>query len=236
MRIPSLIAALVLLVFPALPAERIHAQQAKLSGRLIMPVLSAPAKRVFKRDYRMRRSGRKSVDQSNSDDIQRSPFRDVVVSVHPRSFSAKTEPLPEPIAVDQLGVAFEPRVLPIPVGSAVEFINRDPIYHNVFSLTPGAKFDIGRKPTGVVYRLPDPIAAVGEIHLFCDIHPQMNATILSLDTPYYTQPDAAGQYEFEQLLPGTYELRIYHPDLAPVSATIEIEAEQEVVRDITMGN
>ena len=64
----------------------------------------------------------------------------------------------------------------------------------------------------------------------------MNATILSLDTPYYTQPDAAGQYEFEQLPPGTYELRIYHPDLAPVSAAIEIEAEQEVVRDITMGN
>ena len=61
--------------------------------------------------------------------------------------------------------------------------------------------------------------------LFCDIHPQMNATILSLDTPYYTQPNAVGQYEFEQLPPGTYELRIYHPDLAPVSATIEIEAE-----------
>ena len=184
----------------------------------------------------MRRSGRKNVDQSSSDDIQRSPFKDVVVSVHPRSFNAKVEPLPEPTAVDQLGVAFEPRVVPIPVGSAVEFINQDPIYHNVFSLTPGAKFDIGRKPAGVVYRLPDPIAVVGEINLFCDIHPQMNATIFSLDTPYYTQPDAAGQYEFEQLPPGIYELRIYHPDLATVSATIEIEAEQEVIRDITMGN
>ena len=57
-------------------------------------------------------------------------------------------PLEEPAEIDQENASFVPQVTAVPSGSTVEFINSDPFYHNVFSLTPGARFNIGRRPTG----------------------------------------------------------------------------------------
>ena len=114
----------------------------------------------------------------------------------------------------------------------MQFINKDKIFHNVLSLTPGESFDIGRRQTGVVE--DEEIEKVGEIELFCDIHPQMNATILSLDTPYFTQPDDQGNYAVDNLPPGTYEIKVYHPDLARLAETIELQAGQQLVKNFVL--
>ncbi len=119
-----------------------------------------------------------------------------------------------------------PRVLPVTVGSTVEFVNKDKVYHNVFSLTPGAKFDIGRKRTGFVHS--QKIEAVGRIELFCDIHPQMTATILSLDTPYYTTPDSAGAYVIDGLPSGEYEIRVFHPAFTSDAVSLHLEEGAQV--------
>ena len=155
---------------------------------------------------------------------KRSRFADVVISAHPLSFTAASQPLAAAVRVEQVDVKFTPRVLPITVGTQVEFVNYDKVYHNVFSLTPGARFDIGRKPTGEVES--EQIAIAGQIELFCDIHPEMNATIVSLDTPYFTQPDSLGAYRLEGLPPGEYEIRVYHPDYDGINERVNLAAGQ----------
>ena len=198
-----------------------EAQPASVSGSVVLPSGIGEKKRSFRSSlYRSRQtpSNRKTTSQKRDEP----PFRAVVVSAHPTSFKPEVKPLAEPIEIEQVGVAFAPRVTPITVGTTVEFINNDGIYHNVFSLTPGAKFDVGRKPTGEI--VPKKIDHLGVIDLFCDIHPQMHGAILSLDTPYYTGLDDGGNFELGDLPAGTYELRAFYPGLDPATAEIELKA------------
>ncbi|MCS6988320.1 MAG: carboxypeptidase-like regulatory domain-containing protein, partial [Chloroherpetonaceae bacterium] len=71
------------------------------------------------------------------------------------------------------------------------------------------------------------IEGLGEVKIFCDIHTQMSAVILSLDTPYFTKPDANGRYELKNLPEGRYEIRVYHPDLTPVIERMELKGKVE---------
>jgi hypothetical protein len=144
-----------------------------------------------------------------------------VVSLRPLSFSPAVSPLAKPPRLEQTGVTFVPRVLPITAGSTILIVNSDKVYHNVFSLTPGAQFDIGHRRTGEV--VPQRIGIIGRVEVFCDIHPYMVATILSLDTPYYARPDSAGRYEIRDLPPGTYEARAFHPTFAYPTALLELK-------------
>lgn len=150
----------------------------------------------------------------------RGPHETVVISLHPVSFTAAAAPLAEPPRLEQTGMAFVPRVLPVTVGTTIHIVNLDHVFHNVFSLTPGARFDIGHRRTGEVAAQRIDIA--GRIEVFCDIHPDMVATILSLDTPYFTRPDSSGRYEFGNLPPGAYEARAFHPAYAYPAVRIEL--------------
>src|SRR5207248_1365345 len=79
---------------------------------------------------------------------------------------------------------FHPHVLAVPVGSAVVFPNDDPFFHNVFSLYQGKRFDLGLYEAGSSrsVRFDKP----GVSFIFCNIHPEMNAYLVALDTPYFT--------------------------------------------------
>lgn len=165
-----------------------------------------------------------------------SAYADVVVSAHPLSFKPKLQPLTKNRTIDQRDATFIPRVLPVTQGTVVQFINNDPFYHNVFSLTPGNQFNIGRRTRGEVVQKKigeRKIEGLGEVKLFCDIHTQMNAVILSLDTPYFTKPDANGNYSLKDLPEGRYEVRVYHPDLMPVIERMELKGSVE--KDFTLS-
>ena len=86
--------------------------------------------------------------------------------------------------------SFEPHVLVVPVGSMVAFPNRDPFFHNVFSLFEGKRFDLGLYEAGstrdVHFDKP------GISYIFCNIHPEMSAVVIALDTPYYGISDQRG--------------------------------------------
>ena len=220
-RYMSLIIAYWIVVGLLLGTASVQAQPATVSGSVVLPAGINDKKRSFRgSQYRSRQtpSSRRKEPQKRDE----SPFRAVVISAHPTSFTPEVKPLAEPIGIEQVGVAFAPRVTPITVGTTVEFINNDAIYHNVFSLTSGAKFNVGRHPTGKI--VPKQIEHLGVIDLFCDIHPQMHGAILSLDTPYYTGVDDGGNFELGDLPAGTYELRAFYPGLDTVTAEIDLQA------------
>ncbi len=194
------------------------AQTAAVGGSVVLPAGIGEKKRSFRGSlYRSRQTpaSRRPAPQQRGE----SPMRAVVVSAHPLSFTPEVGPMAGSVEIEQVSVAFAPRVTPVTVGTTVEFINEDAIYHNVFSLTPGARFNIGRHATGVI--VPRTIEKEGVIDLFCDIHPQMHGAILSLDTPYFTGVDDGGKFELTDLPPGTYELRAFYPGLD--LATVELE-------------
>ncbi len=102
---------------------------------------------------------------------------------------------------------FEPHLLVIPVGSAVDFPNKDPFFHNVFSLFDGKRFDLGLYETGRTrtVRFDRP----GVSFIFCNIHPQMSAVILAMKTPYFAVSDESGGVEIRGVPPGRYRLELW---------------------------
>jgi plastocyanin len=108
----------------------------------------------------------------------------------------------------QKNIAFAPDLLPVLVGTAVDFPNLDETYHNVFSYSKAKRFDLGRyrkdeKPTTVVFDKP------GAVTIHCEIHERMRGTILVLETPYFEKTDTAGRYRLEHLPAGSYLLKAW---------------------------
>ena len=113
-----------------------------------------------------------------------------------------------PGQVAQKNIAFAPDLLPVLVGTAVEFPNMDDTYHNVFSYSKTKRFDLGRyrkdeKPTTVVFDKP------GAVTIHCEIHERMRGTILVLETPYFQKTDTAGKYRLEHVPAGSYVLKAW---------------------------
>lgn len=202
-----------------------------ISGRIIMPQVKKQ-KRTFRgRMYRNRLSSSKKKSTSNNETLK-SPYIDVIVVLRPLSFKVDAIPLVN-VKMIQKNAKFVPRVLPVTRNTVVEFINYDKFYHNVFSVTPGARFNLGRRPTGTV--VTRKIERPGEIKLFCDIHAQMNATILSLDTPYFTRVQKNGRYTMTDLPEGQYLVEVYHPDLSNIEEYVTIESGQSIENSFTLS-
>ena len=129
-----------------------------------------------------------------------SPYPPVAVVYLEGSF-----PRPAQIATAQMvqkDLTFVPAILPVLVGTRVEFPNLDDTYHNIFSYSAAKRFDLGR------YRSDErPIPAevfdvAGLVTVRCDIHEHMRALILVLDTPHFVVSDADGRYRLENLPEG----------------------------------
>ena len=123
--------------------------------------------------------------------------------------------------------SFEPHVLVIPVGSAVAFPNRDPFFHNVFSLFEGKRFDLGLYEAGSTREVQ--FDKPGISYVFCNIHPEMSAVVVALDTPYYGISDSRGQVVIANVPSGKYTLRVWYESALPEALkamTREIEVSE----------
>ena len=113
----------------------------------------------------------------------------------------------------QKNKTFSPHLLVVQVGSAVDFPNKDPFFHNVFSLFEGRRFDLGLYEAGstrsVVFNRP------GVSYIFCNIHPEMSAVVLALKTPYYGTSDNKGLITISNVPAGTYDLAVWHERVLP---------------------
>ena len=109
--------------------------------------------------------------------------------------------------MEQKNKNFNPHLLVVPVGSSVEFPNLDPFFHNVFSQFNGKRFDLGLYEAGStrVVRFDHE----GISYLFCNIHSEMAAVVVTLRTPYYATAKGSGTVELRDIPAGDYELHIW---------------------------
>jgi plastocyanin len=117
--------------------------------------------------------------------------------------------------------AFVPDLLPITAGQSVEFPNRDPHLHNVFSPSPTRPFDLGQFERGESKsrRFPSP----GVVDVYCNIHPEMSATILVLPNRQFTRTDRQGRFRLTGVPPGRWTLYAYSRRAErPVSAPVTV--------------
>ena len=136
-----------------------------------------------------------------------SPFPPVAVVYLEGAFARPAAPAKAQMV--QKDLMFVPWLLPVQVGTRVEFPNLDDTYHNIFSYSPAKRFDLGRyrsdeRPIpSVVFDVP------GLVTLRCDIHEHMRALVLVLDTPYFVVSDAEGRYRLGGLPAGRFVLRAW---------------------------
>jgi len=109
--------------------------------------------------------------------------------------------------------SFHPSLLVIPAGGQVEFPNQDPFFHNVFSLFDGKRFDLGLYESGTTQFVK--FDKPGISFIFCNIHAQMSAVVIALSTPYYGISNERGEISIAGVIPGRYQMHIFHPSVSP---------------------
>lgn len=122
---------------------------------------------------------------------------------------------------------FLPHVLVVPVGTVVEFPNHDPFFHNVFSLFDGKRFDLGLYEAGASNSVR--FDRLGVSFLFCNIHPEMSAVVVAVDTPYYGLSDKRGNLIIQNVPEGKYELHVWYErslpeELKTLTRTVAVSA------------
>ena len=136
--------------------------------------------------------------------------------------------------VSQRGASFSPHILPVLVGTTVEWPNFDDIFHNVFSMSESKPFDLdlykGNPPEKRV-RFDKP----GRVDVFCSIHSQMSCVVLVLENPYFALTDAKGRYTISQVPPGTYKLKAWYERLPAQELEIVVPESGETRADFTLG-
>ena len=137
-----------------------------------------------------------------------------VLWLDPAQRAAVPTPAPtDHLRLEQHNKSFEPSLLIVPVGSVVEFPNRDPFFHNVFSLFEGKRFDLGLYEAGttrnVVFDRP------GISYIFCNIHPEMSAVVIALETPYYGVSNSRGEILIRSVPSGRYVLHVWYQSSLP---------------------
>jgi plastocyanin len=157
-------------------------------------------------------------------DARGAPVADAVVAVSPR-------PGPAPVrkrdaAIEQRDKTFVPLVTVVQAGTAIQFPNRDPIRHHVYSFSPAKSFEIklyaGTPVAPVVFD------KTGEVVLGCNIHDNMIAYIYVVDTPWFAKTGTDGKARIEGLPPGDYETQLVHYAQVAVQpgAPLKVRAEE----------
>lgn len=129
--------------------------------------------------------------------------------------------------MDQKDMAFVPHVLPVLVGTTVDFPNSDPVYHNVFSVSAAKKFDLGLYPQGETRSTTFDKPGVAEIH--CNTHPKMEAYVVVKEHPYFTVPNERGTYQLSGIPLGSYTVQVWHPKFGTITRPVTLERAGEVL-------
>jgi plastocyanin len=139
---------------------------------------------------------------------------------------------PTTVDIRQRDENFIPRVVAVPVGSAVGFPNDDPIYHNVFSLSRVKTFNLGRYPRGESKSVR--VTKPGVVKVFCDIHSHMTATIMVFNHPWYAVVGEDGRFELSGVPPGEREITAWHERLGDTTVPVRLEAGRATEADFVL--
>jgi plastocyanin len=131
-------------------------------------------------------------------------------------------PIAMRVQISQLGEQFEPPVTALTVGSIVEFPNVDPFFHNVFSLSRVATFDLGRYPPGESRSRQ--FLRAGIVKVFCHLHAQMSALIMVLDHPWFATPSESGAFTLTAIPAGEHTLVAWHERIGERRERIRVQS------------
>ncbi len=142
--------------------------------------------------------------------------------VYVAAVPGKTFPAPKEHAkIDQANLVFHPHVLPVLVGTTVDFLNSNAVLHNVFSPDACAeKFNLGTWPKGQTrsYEFKKECVAT----LLCKVHPEMEAFVVAVPTPYFAVTKANGGYSIPNVPDGTYTVKVWHPKLKATQKSVTV--------------
>jgi plastocyanin len=143
--------------------------------------------------------------------------------------ASKTFPAPkEHGKVDQKNLAFKPRVLPVLVGTSVDFQNSDDVLHNVFSPDQcTGKFNLGSWPKGKSKSYTFTEAGC-RATVLCNVHPEMEGFIVVTETPYFAVSAKDGSYEIKDIPAGKYTLKIWHEKLKGKDVQVDVPEKGNV--------
>jgi len=138
------------------------------------------------------------------------PLADAVVFVESAAAKAAARPLAD-VDIVQAQKTFQPMVTAVTVGTAVGFPNRDTVRHHVYSFSPAKRFElklyVGTPAAPVVFDRPG-VAVLG-----CNIHDDMAAWVVIVETPWFGKTDVQGRVRLPEVPAGRHQLRIWHVDM-----------------------
>lgn len=156
------------------------------------------------------------------------PRRDVAMWLG--TTGAPPDPSRATALLDQRNMQFTPRVLAVPVGTTVRMPNNDRLLHNVFSFRDGKIFDLGLYPVGtsraVTFDKP------GLSRIFCNIHPNMAAYVVTVDSPHVTVSDAEGRFTLADVAEGPYTYHTWRAGAERTTGTLQVTSGQSLQIDL----
>ena len=132
----------------------------------------------------------------------------------------------------QQDTAFAPPVLVVPVGTAVEFPNRDPFFHNVFSYSSTKRFDLGRYPRGESRTVT--FDRAGIVKVYCEIHQWMRSAVVVVENPFHAEVRADGGFTIPGVPPGRYKLAVWDFDRGQRVVDVTVPAQGAARVDVSL--
>lgn len=132
--------------------------------------------------------------------------------------------------ISQKGKVFRPHVLVVTVGTKVDFPNDDTIYHNVFAHFKAKRFDLGMYPRGTTKSVT--FDNPGLVSILCNVHPEMSAYIVVVETPYFATTDRHGRFRIEGVRPGEYVVKTWHESGRTRQSRLPIAGDKELQIDL----
>jgi len=174
--------------------------------------------------------------EKDAEDIVLSPdkgIRNVVVSLQPPPPGATWPVSARIVQMDQEQCVFVPRIVVVPVGGTVEFLNTDRLLHNLHSDSTGNPKFNRTQPRGrtipIVLKKPE------IIRVNCDLHPWMRAWVVVAEHPFYAVTNDQGEFILDHVPPGEYTLQLWQESLGTVTKEVTVRDEATTTVTVEMS-
>ena len=156
----------------------------------------------------------------------RATLKDCVAILEPIDAPVKVPGPGGLLVIKTVNKEFSPRVSLATPGTEASFPNMDAILHNVFSVTPGNTFDTHYYLPGAAHAPKVKLQGPGLVKLYCNVHHSMNAFVWVVETPFAQLLEKRSGVEFNQVPPGNYRLRLWHPEAGEKTWAVKIEGQE----------
>ncbi|MCO4782793.1 MAG: hypothetical protein KC646_10760 [Candidatus Cloacimonetes bacterium] len=156
----------------------------------------------------------------------------IYLSHIPDRYKRKEIPNQEPIPVHINSATFHVNTLPVMTGSTLEFINHDPVPHDIYSFSATKPFEtqfFQNRHAFVTFKKP------GGVTIRSSVYKNMRTEILVLDHPYFTKPRKDGTYHMRNLRPGVYQISAWHPEFPTITKEVEVNYGETITIDFNMA-